>query len=48
VIINREGMPTVEPLVRDTVQREYAIVASVPHREVRVQLNVPRLLELCR
>ena len=48
VIINREGMPTVEPLVRDTVQREYAILASVPHRDVRVQLNVSRLLELCR
>ena len=48
VIINREGMPTVEPLVRDTVQREYAIVASVAHRDVRVKLNVPRLMALCR
>jgi HD-GYP domain-containing protein (c-di-GMP phosphodiesterase class II) len=48
VIINREGMPTVEPMVRDTVQREYAIVASVAHRDVRVKLNVPRLLALCR
>ncbi len=48
VIINRAGMPTVEPLVRDTVQREYAIVASVAHRDVRVKLNVQRLLDLCR
>lgn len=48
VIINREGMPMVEPLVRDTVQREYAIVASVAHRDVRVKLNVQRLLGLCR
>ena len=48
VIINREGMPTVEPLVRDTAQREYAIVASVAHSDVRVKLNVQRLLTLCR
>ncbi len=48
VIINRDGMPTVEPLVRDTVQREYAIVGSVAHRDVRVKLNVQRLLGLCR
>ena len=48
VIINRVGMPTVEPLVRDTVQREYAIVGSVAHRDVRVKLNVQRLLGLCR
>ena len=47
-IINREGMPMVDPLVRDTVQREYAIVASVPQHDVRVTLNVPRLLGLCR
>ncbi len=48
VIINRDGMPTVEPMMRDTVQREYAVIASVAHRDVRVTLNVPRLLELSR
>lgn len=46
VLINREGMPTVEPILRDTSQREHAIVASVPHRDVRIQLNLQRLLSL--
>ena len=46
VLVNRNGMPTVEPMVRDTSLREYKVVASVPHREVRVQLNLERLLPL--
>ncbi len=44
VLINRNGMPTGEPMVRDTSTRDYKVVASVPHREVRVQLNLERLL----
>jgi HD-GYP domain-containing protein (c-di-GMP phosphodiesterase class II) len=46
VLINRNGMPTVEPMVRDTSLRDYKVVASVPHREVRVQINLERLLPL--
>ena len=46
VLINRTGMPTMEPMVRDTSLREYKVVASVPHREVRVQINLERLLPL--
>lgn len=46
VLINRSGMPTVEPILRDTSQREYRIVASVPHRDVKIQLNLERLLPL--
>lgn len=46
VLINRNGMPTVEPMVRDTSLREYKVVASVPHRDVRVQINLERLLPL--
>lgn len=46
VVINREGIPTVEPTIRDTSQREYRIVASVPHRDVKVQLNLQRMLAL--
>jgi len=46
VVINREGLPTVEPTIRDTSQREYRIVASVPHREVKVQLHLQRMLAL--
>jgi len=45
-VINREGLPTVEPTIRDTSQREYRIVASVPHRDVKVQLNLQRMLAL--
>lgn len=46
VVINREGLPTVEPTIRDTSLREYRIVASVPHRDVKVQLNLQRMLAL--
>ena len=46
VVINREGLPTVEPTIRDTSQREYRIVASVPHRDVKVQLHLQRMLAL--
>lgn len=46
VLINREGMPVVEPVIRDTGLRDYRIVASVPHREVKVQLNLQRMLGL--
>lgn len=46
VLINREGMPTVEPVVRDTANRDYRIVASVPHRDVKLQINLERMLTL--
>lgn len=46
VLVNREGMPVAEPVIRDTGLRDYRIVASVPHREVKVQLNLQRMLAL--
>ncbi|HCX80208.1 MAG: hypothetical protein A3E00_11380 [Curvibacter sp. RIFCSPHIGHO2_12_FULL_63_18] len=46
VLINRAGLPTVEPTIRDSSVREHRIVASVPHRDVKVQLNLKRLLPL--
>ena len=46
VLINRSGMPTGEPIVRDTSVPDYKVVASVPHRDVRVQVNLERLLPL--
>jgi HD-GYP domain-containing protein (c-di-GMP phosphodiesterase class II) len=46
VLINRNGMPTVEPMVRDTSLADYKVVSSVPHRDVRVQINLERLLPL--
>lgn len=48
VLINRNGMPTGELIVRDTSQRDYKIVASVPHREVKVQINLDRLMPLTK
>jgi HD-GYP domain-containing protein (c-di-GMP phosphodiesterase class II) len=46
VLINRSGMPTVEPTIRDTSLRDYKIVASVAHRDVKVTINLERLLPL--
>ncbi len=46
VLINREGLPVVDPIIRDTSLREYRVVASVPHRDVRIQLNLQRMLAL--
>ncbi len=46
ILVNRSGMPTGELIVRDTGQRDYRIVASVPHREVKVKFTLDRLLAL--
>jgi hypothetical protein len=32
--------------MRDTSTRDYRVVASVPHRDVKVQVNLERLLPL--
>ena len=46
VLVNRQGMPTAEPMFRDTSQKEYRIVATVAHRDVKVKLNLSRLLAM--
>jgi HD-GYP domain-containing protein (c-di-GMP phosphodiesterase class II) len=46
VLISRSGMPIMEPTIRDTSTRDYRVIASVPHREVKVQVNLERLLPL--
>lgn len=46
VLVSRSGMPTMEPTVRETSTRDFRIVASVPHRAVKVQVNLERLLPL--
>jgi hypothetical protein len=46
VVVNRSGLPTVEPTLRDTSLKDYRVVASVPHREVKVQINLERMLPL--
>ncbi len=46
VLVNRSGMPTLEPVIRDTSVRDYKVVASVPYRDVKVKVNLERLLPL--
>lgn len=46
VLVNRTGLATVEPVIRESSVREHRIVASVPHRDVKVKLNLERLLPL--
>ncbi len=48
VLINRHGMATGEPILRDTSVADFRIVASVPYREVKVNHNLDRLLLLTR
>ncbi len=46
VLVNRQGMATAEPMFRDTSQKEYRIVATVSHRDLKIQLNLERLLSM--
>ena len=48
VLINRNGMPTGELIVRDTSKREFRIVSGVAHRDVKVKINLERLLALTK
>ena len=46
VLVNREGLPTVDYLIRDTSLREWRIESGVPRSECRVQISLERLLPL--
>lgn len=46
VLVNKEGMPTGEPIPRDTAHPSWKIAAPVAHRDVRVRLPLERLLEI--
>jgi len=48
VLINRQGMPTGEPILRDTSLTDYRILASVPFRDVKVNQSLERMLALTR
>jgi HD-GYP domain-containing protein (c-di-GMP phosphodiesterase class II) len=48
VLINRQGMPTGEPILRDTSQTDYRITASVPFSDVKVSHNLARMMVLTR
>ena len=44
VLISAKGVPADEHVNRDTLQREFRIVASVAHRDVQVKMTLDRLL----
>ena len=46
VVANRLGIPLVEPTIRETSLKDYRVVASVPHRLVKVKINLERMLPL--
>jgi HD-GYP domain-containing protein (c-di-GMP phosphodiesterase class II) len=46
VLLNRSGMPTAEHAVRDTSHKDYRVVASVPHSDVKVHISMDRMLPL--
>lgn len=46
VLLNKSGMPTGEPIPRDTAQAAWKIVSPVAHKEVRVRLPLEKLLAL--
>jgi hypothetical protein len=48
VLINRSGLPVGELIVRDTSRPEFRIAAGVPIRDIKVKLNLERLLALSR
>lgn len=46
VLVNRQGFPTGEPVVRDTSIREYRVITGVPAHECKVKINLGRMLAL--
>jgi hypothetical protein len=46
VILNRDGGPVSEPYIRDTAQKAYSIEAGVQRSDVKVNLNLERMLAL--
>jgi len=46
VLVNRDGLPAGTMMLRDTALPQYKIAASVPQREVKVQVPLDRLLAL--
>lgn len=46
VVLNRDGLPTGELIPRDTAQPGWKVSAPVARHEVRVQVQLPRLLAL--
>jgi len=48
VLINRQGMPTGEPILRDTSLADFRILSSIAFRDVRATHSLDRLMALTR
>lgn len=48
VLINRQGMATGEPMVRDTSQTDFRITAGVRYQDIKVSHSLERLLQLTK
>ena len=48
VVLNRNGVPVVAMAIRDTSDKRYAVVSSVPSSTVKVTLNLEKVLDLSR
>ncbi|GAB4214744.1 MAG: hypothetical protein Fur007_11490 [Rhodoferax sp.] len=48
VLLNRQGLATGEPILRDTSVPDFRVTASVPHRDVKINHHLDRLLALTR
>jgi hypothetical protein len=48
VLINRQGMATGEPMVRDTSQPEFRIASGVRYQDIKVNHSLERLLQLTK
>ena len=46
VVTNRDGMPTGEPIPRDTGMPPWKVTGVVPFKDVRVNLSLDRLLQM--
>lgn len=46
-LVGRQGMPLGEPVLRDTADPAYAVQASLPPGEVKVVVNVAKLIARC-
>jgi HD-GYP domain-containing protein (c-di-GMP phosphodiesterase class II) len=46
VLINKSGIPTGEPIIRNTGLSDYRIAASLPQHDVKVRIDLNRLLNL--
>ena len=48
VVLNRDGLPVLAMAIRDTADKKYAVISSVPTSAVRVTLNLQKILDLSR